>query len=65
MQLMTPRQAADEVGVSLATIKTWMKRQTDPLPSVVVGAAGTHRRVLGDMLRPWLEAEAARNGSMK
>ena len=63
--LLTPRQVADELGVSLTTVKSWMRRQADPLPSVVVGATGTHRRILSDLLHPWLEAEAARNGSMK
>ena len=63
--LLTPRQVADELGVSLATVKSWMRRQADPLPSVVVGASGSHRRIVAAQLNPWLEAEAARNGSMK
>lgn len=59
-KLITPRQAADVVGVSLATIKTWIRRADNPLPAIQVGASGTHYRVVADSISPWLEAEASR-----
>lgn len=65
MQLLTPMEAAKEIGVSLKTVQGWIRRAHDPLPSVAVGASGKHRRVLADMIFPWLEAEAERNGSVK
>jgi excisionase family DNA binding protein len=58
MQLITPKEAAEQIGVSLTTVKTWLNRANDPLPSIVVGDAGTHRRVVADLIQPWLEQQA-------
>ena len=60
MQLLTPKEAAEMIGVSLTTIKTWMSRPQEPLPSVQVGDSGKHRRIVGELVQPWLSSEAQR-----
>lgn len=64
-QLISPREAADQIGVSVATIKAWMRRASDPLPSVVVGQSGKFRRIIKDQIAPWLTAEASRSAAIK
>lgn len=64
-QLILAREAAERIGVSVATVKAWMRRGSNPLPSVQVGNSGVHRRVVASQITTWLEAEAARNGSVK
>lgn len=59
-QLISPREAAERIGVSVATVKTWLRRSADPLPSVVVGESGRFRKVIADQIDPWLVAEASR-----
>lgn len=51
------------MGVSLTTVKAWMKRADHPLPSIQVGASGRHLRVVSDQIGPWLVSEAARKAS--
>lgn len=63
MKLLTPKEAADQIGVSLTTVKTWINRTDEPLPSIIVGDTGTHRRIVAEMINPWLELEAARKAS--
>lgn len=58
MKLITPKEAAAQIGVSLTTIKTWINRANDPLPSVAVGETGSHRRVVAELIQPWLEQQA-------
>lgn len=58
MKLITPKEAAAQIGVSLTTIKTWINRANDPLPSVTVGETGSHRRVVAELIQPWLEQQA-------
>lgn len=59
-QLISPREAAERIGVSVATVKAWLRRSTDPLPSIVVGESGRFRKVIADQIDPWLVAEASR-----
>lgn len=59
-QLITAKEAAERIGVSVATVKSWMRRGTEPLPSIPVGISGTHLRVVASQISPWLEAEASR-----
>ena len=59
-KLISPRDAADLIGVSLATVKAWIHRAENPLPAVPVGASGRHFRVVADSIPSWLEAEAQR-----
>ena len=59
-QLITPKQAASRIGVSVATVKAWMRRSADPLPSVQVGTSGKFRKVLAAEIPSWLAAEASR-----
>lgn len=60
MRLLTPKQAAEQLGVSADTVRAWISRTDNPLPTVVVGSSGTHRRIVADQIGPWLEAEATR-----
>ena len=64
-QLLTPRQAAKEIGSNLEQVYVWMRRLDDPLPSVSVGASGRHRRVVAEQIGPWLAREAERDRSAK
>ena len=59
-QLISPREAAERIGVSVATVKSWMRRAADPLPAVQVGHSGRFYKVVADQINPWLAAEAAR-----
>lgn len=65
MQLITPAEAAKRIGVSHNTVRSWIRRAENPLPSVVVGQSGRNRKVITEAITPWLEAEAARNGTVK
>jgi transposase len=58
--LLSPQQAAEQIGVSVATVKTWMRRASEPLPSVQVGNSGKFRKVVAAEVPAWLAAEAAR-----
>lgn len=58
--LVSPREAADRIGVSVSTVKAWMNRADHPLPSVQVGQSGSHKRVVVAKIDEWLEAEASR-----
>lgn len=60
--LLLPREAAEILGVSVATVKSWMKRKNHPLPSVVVGQSGRNLKVIAAQIEPWLDAEAQRKG---
>lgn len=60
MKLLTPKEAAEQIGVSLNTIKTWISRADEPLPSIIVGDTGSHRRIVAELVTPWLENEAQR-----
>jgi hypothetical protein len=51
------------MGVSVATVKAWMRRAHDPLPAVQVGTSGTHYKVVAGLLTEWLIAEANRTAS--
>lgn len=62
-QLITPREAAERIGVSVATVKAWIYRAADPLPSVVVGQSGKFRRIVASQIDPWLTAEASRTAA--
>lgn len=64
-QLITAHQAAEIIGVSVHTIKAWMRRADYPLPSVQVGSTGSHLRVVASQINLWLEAEAARTEGTK
>ena len=59
-QLISPREAAERIGVSVATVKAWIHRQNDPLPAVPVGASGKFHKVIADQIDAWLIAEASR-----
>lgn len=59
-QLISAAQAAERIGVSVATVKAWMKRANDPLPAVQVGTSGRFYKVLADQIDAWLLAEASR-----
>lgn len=58
MKLLTPKETAELIGVSVTTIKVWIHRADDPLPSVTIGDSGTHRRVVAELIQPWLEQQA-------
>jgi excisionase family DNA binding protein len=58
--LISAREAAELIGVSLPTVKAWVFRKENPLPSIQVGESGKHRRIVRDSIAPWLEAEATR-----
>lgn len=60
MKLISPKEAAEQIGVSVATVKVWMRRADNPLPSVAVGTSGTHYRVVADAITDWLSDEASR-----
>lgn len=59
-ELLSPRQAAERLGVSVATIKAWMRRNDHPLPAVQVGESGRFYKVIADQIGPWLNAESSR-----
>ena len=59
-QLISAAQAAERIGVSVATVKAWMRRAYDPLPAVQVGVSGRFHKVLADQIDAWLVAEASR-----
>ena len=58
--LLTMKDAAVLIGVSMHTVQSWVLRDTDPLPSLIVGKAGIQRRVITAAIEPWLEAESRR-----
>lgn len=60
MKLISPREAAMEMGVSITTVKTWINRPEHPLPAVKVGTSGRFHKVIAEQVRPWLVAEANR-----
>jgi excisionase family DNA binding protein len=62
-QLLTPKEAADIIGVSVTTVKEWMRRADSPLPSVQVGKSGRVHRVVSDQIDTWLVAEASRKAA--
>lgn len=65
-ELISPREAAERIGVSVATVKTWIHRSESPLPAISVGSSGRFYKVVANQIDAWLEAEAARkNGSAK
>lgn len=59
-QLISPQQAADQIGVSIHQVYAWIRRADDPLPSLTVGQTGKFRKVIAEAIGPWLEAEATR-----
>lgn len=61
-QLISAREAAARIGVSVVTIKAWMRRADNPLPAVQVGASGRHHRIVASQINDWLLAESARTG---
>lgn len=61
--LLLPREAAERIGVSIATVKAWMRRADHPLPSIIVGRSGRNLKVIASEIEPWLAAEAARKAS--
>lgn len=63
-QLISPAEAAKRIGVSVATVKSWIRRADAPLPAIPVGRSGKHLRIVADQITPWLEAEAARKTGM-
>lgn len=56
--LISPAQAAQRIGVSHATIRGWMRRAVNPLPSVIVGSSGRNRKVIVAEIDAWLANEA-------
>lgn len=65
MQLISAKEAADRIGVSLTTVKSWMHRRDNPLPAIQVGKSGKHLRVVAEQIDPWLVAEASRKTATK
>mgnify|MGYP000735830390 CR=1 FL=1 len=59
-QLITPREAAQLIGVSVTTIKEWIHRAEAPIPSVTVGKSGRFVKVIASEIDTWLITEAAR-----
>lgn len=59
-QLIYAHEAAERIGVSTTTVKAWMRRAQNPLPSVQVGRTGRIHKVIADEIDAWLAAEAAR-----
>lgn len=59
-QLLSTDEAAERIGVSRSTVKSWVHRSDHPLPSVQVGNTGRVRKVVASEIDPWLAAEAAR-----
>lgn len=59
--LLTPRETAERLGVSVTTVKTWIHRAENPLPSIEVGASGRHRRVVAEQIDGWLYDESLRD----
>jgi excisionase family DNA binding protein len=65
-QLISPREAAERIGVSVATVKGWVHRAQHPLPSVTVGKSGRFVKVIASEIDAWLVAEASRKtGSVR
>lgn len=60
-QLISPREAGEQIGVSLTTIKAWMRRAENPLPHVQVGTTGRVHKIVSAEIDGWLAAEATRN----
>lgn len=58
--LISPKAAADQIGVGVHVVKAWTRRADDPLPSVVVGDSGKHRKIIADLIDEWLERQATR-----
>lgn len=58
--LLTPKEAAELMGVSVPTVKTWMHRADNPLPSVQVGKSGRVHRVVAELIDGWLFDESQR-----
>lgn len=63
-QLISPREAAERIGVSVATVKTWIHRSHEPLPAVQVGKSGRFYKVVADQIDAWLIAEASRKAPL-
>lgn len=63
MELLSPREAAQAMGVSVATVKAWIRRNDNPLPAVQVGSSGRFYKVIAEQINPWLIAEASRQAS--
>lgn len=61
--LLTPKETGERLGVSVATVKAWMRREAHPLPSIQVGQSGRIHRVVADQIDPWLAAEASRKAT--
>lgn len=59
-KLLTPDEAAEEIGVGRRQVEDWIRRADDPLPSLLMGEARTHRRIIAEAIDSWLESEAAR-----
>jgi hypothetical protein len=59
-QLISPREAGEQIGVSLTTIKAWMRRAENPLPHIQVGSTGRVHKIVVAEINGWLTAEAAR-----
>lgn len=56
--LVSPAEAARRIGVSHATVRCWIRRADNPLPSVIVGASGRNRKVIVSEIDQWLSSEA-------
>lgn len=63
-QLISPKEAAERIGVSVNTVKTWIHRQDAPLPAISVGKSGTHMRVVANQIDAWLADEASRKAGI-
>ena len=60
---LTRSEAAKAIQVSLPVLDAYLRRATNPLPSIRLSAVGKRGKVLipADGLSRWIEEEAARN----
>lgn len=58
--LLTPKDAAERLGVGVQLVYEWCARTDDPLPHVVVGKSGRFRRIIAAEIDGWLSREADR-----
>ncbi len=64
-KLLSIPDAAKALGVDHGTVREWVKRTVDPLPSVVVGRGdGKHvrRKVVMSEVDEWLVRQAGKEG---
>ena len=67
-KLMTIPKAAQVIGEDVETVRAWVVRAVDPLPSVVTSGAESqrmHRKVVMAEVDEWLRRQSQREGALR